>query len=110
MKIVKFLSLLGWQLVLSSSAGAGDQYETEILAQGLDHPWSMAYISDTQMLVTELSGELKLITDGQLRLQLISTMSLQLWPNTIEKNNDVLYDYWRLRFVPNNESKTTHYF
>ena len=67
MKIVKFLSLLVWQLVLSSNAGAGVQYETDILAQGLDHPWSMAYISDTQMLVTELSGELKLITNGQLR-------------------------------------------
>ncbi|MBT5795975.1 MAG: hypothetical protein HOI09_01195, partial [Porticoccaceae bacterium] len=47
MKIVKFLSLLVGQLVLSSSAGAGVQYETDILAQELDHPWSMAYISDT---------------------------------------------------------------
>jgi aldose sugar dehydrogenase len=38
---------------------------TEI-AKGLDHPWSMAFLPDGSMLVTERVGRLRLIKDGAL--------------------------------------------
>jgi aldose sugar dehydrogenase len=39
---------------------------TEI-ARGLNHPWSMAFLPDGSMLVTERVGRLRLITGGSLR-------------------------------------------
>src|SRR5580700_10843562 len=38
---------------------------TEI-AKGLDHPWSMAFLPDGSMLVTERVGRLRLIKGGAL--------------------------------------------
>jgi len=39
----------------------------QILAEGLSHPWSLAFLPDGRMLVTERNGRLRLI-DGQGRL------------------------------------------
>ena len=66
MKTLKFLTLLGGLLVLSPLSSADVQYKTETMVEGLDHPWSMAFISSRHMLVTELSGQLRLVTDGEL--------------------------------------------
>lgn len=44
------------------------RYRVETLAQGLEHPWSLAFLPDGRMLVTERSGRLRLITAvGELR-------------------------------------------
>ena len=45
------------------------RFELEVIAQGLEHPWSLAFLPDGQFLVTERPGRLRLITDGRLRLQ-----------------------------------------
>ncbi len=42
------------------------------IASGLDHPWSIAFISSSDWLVTERSGQLRRITDGKLQDQPIS--------------------------------------
>ena len=42
------------------------EVETEILAEGLNHPWSVTFISDDEMLVTELSGDLRRVSNGLL--------------------------------------------
>ena len=42
------------------------------VASGLDHPWSIAFISTSDWLVTERSGQLRRITDGALQDQPIS--------------------------------------
>ncbi len=39
------------------------------IAKGLDHPWSMAFLPDGSMLVTERVGRLRLIKDGALQTQ-----------------------------------------
>jgi glucose/arabinose dehydrogenase len=42
------------------------------IARGLDHPWSMAFLPDGSMLVTERVGRLRLIKGGSLLPQAIS--------------------------------------
>jgi glucose/arabinose dehydrogenase len=42
-------------------------YKTAEIAAGLDHPWSMAFLPDGSMLVTERAGRLRLIKDGKLQ-------------------------------------------
>src|SRR5450432_1123812 len=42
-------------------------YKVTEIAKGLDHPWSMAFLPDGSMLVTERVGRLRLIRGGLLR-------------------------------------------
>ena len=42
-------------------------YKVTEIARGLDHPWSMAFLPDGSILVTERAGRLRLIRDGSLR-------------------------------------------
>ncbi len=67
-------TLLAWHpailcaIVLGATAlhaGAQTALRTEVVAQGLDHPWAIAFIDARNMLVTERSGKLLLIRPGQ---------------------------------------------
>ena len=42
-------------------------YKVSEIAKGLDHPWSMAFLPDGSMLVTERVGRLRLIKNGSLQ-------------------------------------------
>jgi glucose/arabinose dehydrogenase len=44
-------------------------YKVTEIAKGLDHPWSMAFLPDGSMLVTERQGRLRLIKGGLLQPQ-----------------------------------------
>lgn len=52
--------------VLAARVEAGPiNYEVETVAKGLDHPWSLAFLPDGQMLVTQRTGALLLVdADG----------------------------------------------
>lgn len=66
---VMALTLAGSLALPESDAVADEQpaYEIETLAQGLEHPWSLAFLPDGRMLVTERPGRLRLITaEGEL--------------------------------------------
>ena len=39
---------------------------TEIVLEGLEHPWGMAFLPDDTLLVTERAGRLRVISDGRL--------------------------------------------
>jgi aldose sugar dehydrogenase len=41
-------------------------YAIETVAEGLDHPWSLAFLPDGRMLVTERAGRLRVIENGRL--------------------------------------------
>jgi glucose/arabinose dehydrogenase len=47
---------------LTSAHAAG--YRVETVASGLDHPWSLAFLPDGRMLVTERPGRLRVIEPG----------------------------------------------
>lgn len=52
-------------LALATAVAAGPTpYRIETVASGLDHPWSLAFLPDGRLLVTERAGRLRLIEPG----------------------------------------------
>jgi glucose/arabinose dehydrogenase len=52
-------------LGLSIAAGAVE-YRIETVARGLEHPWALAFMPDGRLLVTERTGQLRVVADGRL--------------------------------------------
>ncbi|WP_448577515.1 PQQ-dependent sugar dehydrogenase [Thermaurantiacus sp.] len=52
-------------LLLLAGPGFAVQLRTEVIAGGLDHPWSLAFLPDGDVLVTERSGQLSRISGGR---------------------------------------------
>ena len=44
---------------------ATNELAVEIIAENLDHPWSLAFLPDGRLLVTERSGSLRIVDQGQ---------------------------------------------
>ncbi|PXX91571.1 glucose sorbosone dehydrogenase [Marinobacter vulgaris] len=61
---VMALVMAGGLALPESDAVADEQrsYQIETLARGLEHPWSLAFLPDGRMLVTERPGRLRLLT------------------------------------------------
>ena len=52
---------------LSGSTKCWAQFETELVAEGLEHPWALAFLPESGYLVTERVGRLRKISpDGEL--------------------------------------------
>ena len=51
---------------------ASPAYQLEIVADGLELPWSLAFLPDGDMLVTELPGQLRYVRQGALEPQPIA--------------------------------------
>lgn len=47
-------------------------YRQVTVAEGLEHPWSIAWLPDNSALVTERPGRLRVIVDGRLRAEPVS--------------------------------------
>lgn len=63
---VRFLTSLILAAGLNGAVWAQDEYSTEIVTAGLDHPWAVAVLPDRDMLITEKSGALRWYTTGAL--------------------------------------------
>lgn len=71
---LKFTTVATLLALATACAAAPDLYRStyadfrlETVASGLDHPWSLAFLPDGSMLVTERAGRLRLIRNGQLQ-------------------------------------------
>jgi len=69
-KISLLLSIL--LLSVCSASIAAQSFKITTIAEGLEHPWGMAFLANGDMLVTERPGRLRLIHDGKLRLKAIA--------------------------------------
>lgn len=48
-------------------SAASDRLQTDVITSGLNYPWALAFLPDGRMLVTERTGQLRLVTqDGVL--------------------------------------------
>ena len=70
MKMIFRLCLL-FLLVSSVQAAA---YKIETVAEGLSYPWAIAFLPEGDMLVTERSGQLRRIVNGELQQQPIANV------------------------------------
>lgn len=76
------VSLLGFGSALANAqpeqpvplAASADNYELELIAEGIQIPWGMAWLNEQDLLVTDRSGELRLIRNGKLLEQTIKGM------------------------------------
>jgi len=50
-----------------------------VLAKGLSHPWSLAFLPDGSMLVTERAGRLRIIRNGVLDPQSVAGLPASRW-------------------------------
>lgn len=63
--LIRNLLLIGWLALLLPTVYA-QSLNTVTIAKGLEHPWSVVFLSKKEMLVSERTGKLKRIsTDGQ---------------------------------------------
>lgn len=68
------LALLLLPLAAASQSFRSEDHPFRLvrLVEGLDHPWSLAFLPDGRMLVTERAGRLRSVTDGKLDEQPIA--------------------------------------
>lgn len=60
------LAVLPLLLALPCPASAEEDWQIETVAEGLEYPWSLAFLPDGRMLVTERAGRLRIIEERRL--------------------------------------------
>lgn len=63
---MRFLTSVILAAGLTGAVWAQDEYSTEVLAEGLDHPWAVAVLPGGDMLITEKPGALRWYRNGAL--------------------------------------------
>ncbi len=62
-----FLILISFNVRADNLFEAEDgQFRAEVITEGLSHPWGMAFLPDGKILVTERTGQLRIVENGKL--------------------------------------------
>ena len=69
------------------SPQSNDSVTTTTLTDGLHHPWSLAFVSDKEWLITERRGTLRRLVDGTLQDDPVSGV-----PQVVAKGQGGLFD------------------
>lgn len=65
--LVTWLAIGGLSILSTPAAFANERYVTDVLVDGLEHPWGLTTLPDGRMLVTERAGRMRVIErDGTL--------------------------------------------
>lgn len=74
-KIASLIAVLVSTIVLAASStvlnpvsaqeSSSQALSIDVVAENLDHPWSLAFLPDERLLVTERSGQLRIIDNGE---------------------------------------------
>ncbi len=89
--------IAGWALVYLMMAGpsrAAD-YTLSIISEGLEHPWSIAFLPNDEMLVTERTGRLRMIRQDELLNYDVTDLPkifVHKMPNVFIGNQEGLFD------------------
>ena len=76
------------QKTLADPAPKGElALQMDVLAEGLQNPWSLAFLPDGSMLVTERAGRIRIIRDGEMLDQPVSNT-----PDTLVWNQAGYFD------------------
>jgi len=68
-------------------------YQVEVLANGLLHPWSLVFLPDGRMLVTENRGRLRIVDrSGAVSMPIEGLPAFEEWPLNEDRLNDILLD------------------
>ena len=75
--------------LLFSAFAFGQEHSFRVVkvVEGLDHPWSVAFLPDGRMLVTEREGRLRIITDGKLEPKPVAGV-----PEVVQRGQSGLFD------------------
>lgn len=68
--------LAGLAFVLSQVVRPGDPVSTEVIQDGLDHPWDIAFAADGRMLVTERTGRVLVFASTEPGAELLATVTI----------------------------------
>ena len=66
---IKLLTIMGalfWVTSAHSLPGKAPTIVPTVVVEGLDHPWSLEFLADGRMLVSERSGNIRIIDEGKL--------------------------------------------
>ncbi len=59
---------------LSSIVLASDEFQVEVLTDGLEHPWALVWLDDERILISERAGRLRVFEQGRLRDEPVSNV------------------------------------
>ncbi|WP_223423807.1 PQQ-dependent sugar dehydrogenase [Alcanivorax limicola] len=59
--LIALLMAVLWLASAHAADSESREYDSQVMAEGLVHPWSLAFLPDGRMLVTERAGRLRLV-------------------------------------------------
>jgi glucose/arabinose dehydrogenase len=62
--VVAFLAVIASPAMAQTIETSAGPLTATVVAEGLDHPWALGFLPDGRMLVTERSGQLRIVADG----------------------------------------------